>query len=206
MRIRGFFQQVADSAWRCRTQGGFTLIELMVTLVVAGILLAVAVPSFTHTVVSNELSTAANTYVAAIDQTRLQAIKRNLPAQFCSNLSNNNGNDALGGDCGSQAGAVYSQSADGSAIQILSPPSLPASITLGNGSNGGAALTALRYDTTGLASTPTGSAPYTGLVADLYSARLSTDNHRCIYLTTGSIVSSCVVTNACPANAPSNCR
>ncbi len=59
---------------------GFTLIELMVTLAIAAILMMVAVPSFTAFQRNAELTATANTFLAAINSARSEAMKRNLPA------------------------------------------------------------------------------------------------------------------------------
>lgn len=62
---------------------GFTLIELMITIAVASILLAVAVPSFNQLIVTNRLTTQANEVVAALNFARSEAIKRNTRVSFC---------------------------------------------------------------------------------------------------------------------------
>ena len=49
---------------------GFTLIELMVTIAVAAILLALAVPSFKTLTVSHALTTTANDIVGALNLAR----------------------------------------------------------------------------------------------------------------------------------------
>lgn len=62
---------------------GFTLIELMVTLAVAAILLAVGVPSFRTFVQNAELNSAAGGLLAAIQQARSEAITRGDPVLLC---------------------------------------------------------------------------------------------------------------------------
>lgn len=57
-------------------QCGFTLVELMITLIVSATLLALAVPSFTFTTRSNRLTTTTNEVVAALNFTRSEAVKR----------------------------------------------------------------------------------------------------------------------------------
>jgi type IV fimbrial biogenesis protein FimT len=55
---------------------GYTLMELMVTVAIAGILLGVAIPSFTSIISSNRLTTYANELVMALNFARSEAIKR----------------------------------------------------------------------------------------------------------------------------------
>jgi type IV fimbrial biogenesis protein FimT len=56
---------------------GFTLIELMVTVMVVGILMALAEPSFRAYVQNNRLSGQASSLVYSLSYARSEAIKRN---------------------------------------------------------------------------------------------------------------------------------
>ncbi len=56
---------------------GFTLLELIVTVVVASILLTVAVPSFTTLIRSNRAASEANALLTMLTLARSEAIKRN---------------------------------------------------------------------------------------------------------------------------------
>jgi len=55
---------------------GFTLIELMVTIAIAAILSAVAIPSFTSTISRNRLTNSANELVTTLNLARSEAVKR----------------------------------------------------------------------------------------------------------------------------------
>jgi type IV fimbrial biogenesis protein FimT len=57
---------------------GFTLVELMVTLVVAAILLTVGVPSFLETIRRNRTTSQANELVTALNLARSEAVKRSM--------------------------------------------------------------------------------------------------------------------------------
>lgn len=56
---------------------GFTIIELLVTIAIAGILVAVAMPSFTSSIKSNRLTAINNDLVSALNLARSEAVKRN---------------------------------------------------------------------------------------------------------------------------------
>jgi type IV fimbrial biogenesis protein FimT len=64
-------------------QRGFTLLELMTTLAIAGILLGITVPAFQGMMVSSRLRTTTNDFAAAVNIARSEAITRNRPVTFC---------------------------------------------------------------------------------------------------------------------------
>jgi type IV fimbrial biogenesis protein FimT len=62
---------------------GFTIIELLITVAVASILLAIAVPSFNQMIISGRLTAQSNEMVGAISLARSEAIKRNASVTLC---------------------------------------------------------------------------------------------------------------------------
>jgi len=55
---------------------GFTLIELVITLAVLGIVLAFAVPAFNGVIENNRVTTQANTLLGAMNYARSEAVRR----------------------------------------------------------------------------------------------------------------------------------
>lgn len=74
-------------------QGGFTLIELMVTIGLLAILLAAVAPSFRGLLLDNQAATQANAVVTSLMFARSEAIKRNVPVVMCRS---NTGTDYAG--------------------------------------------------------------------------------------------------------------
>jgi type IV fimbrial biogenesis protein FimT len=62
---------------RPRRQTGFTLIEMMVTLAVLVILLAIVAPSFRQVIANQRIKTAAFDLFSALNFARSEAVKRN---------------------------------------------------------------------------------------------------------------------------------
>lgn len=201
---------VGSIAGRCRVpcakrasaphERGFTLVELVITLVVAAILFAVAIPSFNNLINTNRLTTATNTLVGALNTARMEAIKRNGSVQFCSNVASTNGTDTLGTACGTTAGAVVELTGGtASSSTVQAPPS-----ALSIPSVKVRSVSAIRFNGTGLGYAPGSTTPFdsttTGsAVVDLCSTALRTANDIQISMAAGSIItSSTPSTVTCP--------
>ena len=63
---------------------GFTLIELLVTIAVAGIVVAIAVPSLTTFIQNTRQTSEANSLVMALDYARSEAIKEDANVEICA--------------------------------------------------------------------------------------------------------------------------
>jgi type IV fimbrial biogenesis protein FimT len=64
-------------------QAGFTLVELIITLVIGGIIMTQAVPSFANMIASNRLVTQTNDLVADIHLARSEAATRGTQVILC---------------------------------------------------------------------------------------------------------------------------
>ena len=73
-----------SGAQSLRRQPGFTMIELLITISIAAILLAVAVPNFITFVQNGRLTGQANDFVTALNYARSEAIKRGVRVTICS--------------------------------------------------------------------------------------------------------------------------
>ena len=182
---------------------GFTLVELMVTLVVAAVLTVIAVPSFSNMINSNRLTTATNAMIAAINTARMEAIKRNGSVQFCSNTASTNTTgttDTLGNACSTNAGAVLALSA-ATASTVQAPPvalSIPSVHVRGT-------IAAIRFNGSGLGyapgpmTSPFGTGVNGSTVVELGSSALSSNNDILVKMAAGSIItSSAPSTVTCP--------
>jgi len=69
-------------------QGGLTLVELMVTLAVSILLLAIGIPLFQGITASSRSSTQANALVEAITLARNEAVKRGAAVSVCARATN----------------------------------------------------------------------------------------------------------------------
>jgi type IV fimbrial biogenesis protein FimT len=82
-------------------RSGFTLIEIMITMLIMSILLAVGVPAMRDFIIETRLSVAVNQFVAAATLARTEAIKRGRSVAICRSV--NAESDA--GRCVASAGA-----------------------------------------------------------------------------------------------------
>jgi len=68
---------------------GFTLIELVITLTVIAIVMALAVPSFQIILKNNRIQTASEDFIAALNTARSEAMKRSTEVFLCRSTANN---------------------------------------------------------------------------------------------------------------------
>lgn len=69
-----------------RRSHGFTLLELMITLALAAVILAIGVPNFREFTRNNRMVTVANELLSGVITARTEAIKRQVPVAVCPSL------------------------------------------------------------------------------------------------------------------------
>ena len=183
---------------RVRSDGGFTLVELMITLAVAVILVTVAIPSFRDTLARNELITTTNAWVGAINAARAEAVKRNQSVALCG--EDNAPTSGIGSNCtAALAGEVRYLPRGGGAAEVLHPAladSIDQPLQIFSSTTvrfRGDGIGYLGDNTMTPYSTASGGDPF---VVELCNSALSTDNVRSVALTAGSTVQIATSTRA----------
>lgn len=75
-------------------QQGFTLIELMVTIAILGVVLAIAIPSYRAIQSRNAIRTFVNDYTASIYFARSEAVRQNAQVTVCPSNNGTNCTDS----------------------------------------------------------------------------------------------------------------
>lgn len=82
-----------------KTNAGFTLVELLMVVMIAGIVLTLGVPSFQESIRNNRLTVHANELIGAFNLARSEAIKRRASVEVCASADQStcNGSSWAGG-------------------------------------------------------------------------------------------------------------
>lgn len=134
---------------------GFTLVELIVTLTVAGILLGIAAPQFFNFVASNRLATQINDFSAALSTARSEALTRHTTAGVCTS----NGGASCAAGSWENGWLVFYVCPTGDTTCAVVGANVPIAtheaLTGGNTLSGAAST--ILYDKTGVVSSGTGT-------------------------------------------------
>lgn len=159
---------------------GFTLIELMITLVVVIILVAIAAPSFNSMIRDSRAATQANNLLASLQTARSESINRGVQVTM-RHLSNTNsvweegwriftdwdGDGVFDGDLDEKDCSV-----EGQDCLLMEQQAIGNNLQLRTGGN---------Y-TTWLGFLPSGEPVSSGLVNDTFKLSMAGTDTRCIYI------------------------
>jgi type IV fimbrial biogenesis protein FimT len=136
---------------------GFTLMELMVTVSIAGILMFVAMPSFKTSISGNRLTTYANELVTSLNLARSEAVKRGISVSVRKVDTDSSTNLSAGANWENGWDVFTDTDSDGKFeagdTLIRTHESLPANFTLRGNNN---FVNFIRYTPMGAISNPGG--------------------------------------------------
>jgi prepilin-type N-terminal cleavage/methylation domain-containing protein len=142
--------QRGDGPATHRGQGGFSLIELLTVIVVAGILAVYGLPNLISLIRADTLSTSANKLVFALNYARNEAVKRDAQVYVCPS---SDGATCTNGSSWAIGWMVYIlPSGSSTPTPLQSWPALPSNFTLVSKQNGTttAAAAPVTYQPNGL--------------------------------------------------------
>jgi type IV fimbrial biogenesis protein FimT len=141
---------------RPRRPHGFTLIELMVTLAIAAILMFLAIPSFVSYQRNTQLTSAANSLLAAINAARGEAMKRGMNAMV---VPTDNGSDWAEGwvvFVDKDNSRTYTDTGDVKDSIVLTQAAVPAGISISGTGIASGGTPYILFDASGYSKTKTG--------------------------------------------------
>jgi type IV fimbrial biogenesis protein FimT len=170
---------------------GFTLIELMVTLVIVGIIATIGIPAFNGIINSNRLQAPANEVLAAMNFARTEAIRRNSTVIVCK------GNTTLSG-CTTgtsdwSALLVMDTNTTGTATNVLRVVAFDSQLKVH------ASIEALRYTSQGFIRNATND-PLNGTIRICIAKNQPVENARNLSFASGGRlnISSAALSGTCP--------
>ncbi|HJS21578.1 MAG TPA: GspH/FimT family pseudopilin [Steroidobacteraceae bacterium] len=165
------------------TTTGFTLIELMVTLSVAGVILAFAAPNFREFLLNSRMTGSANDLLTSLQLARSEAIKRQRPVAVCPSLNPlatppTCRADAVWSDGAAQAGLVLWEDTNGDASPAAGEPVIAPQELLGPSLTVRSNFNAVVYQPNGFADVPGNPAARVVLICDERINSRVGDNYR----------------------------
>lgn len=194
--MQRFYAERPRYSGRCRRIGGFSLIELMVTVVVLAVAMSIAIPSYTYLVNTNRLSSAANEMVASLQLARSEAIRLNRNVAVCRS---DNGTSCATGSAWNQWITIV---VTGSTVLRVSAVKAPVQLKVSTAVSGNSDRIVFSPD--GFARSSAGTLLNAGFSSCIATTRPS-DNLRVVYIVGGSRVGSVTTPGniACPAPSDS---
>ncbi|MFO1474174.1 MAG: GspH/FimT family pseudopilin [Lysobacterales bacterium] len=161
-------------------QSGFTMVELMVTVAVAAVLLALATPSFEGVLNGNRLASQSNELVAALQIGRSEAVKNNARVIVCRST---NLTTCAAGAAWTGWVAGIDSNRDGQVDQVLKVGSISAPLQVFSSSNIEQSRVTIRPD--GYAYKQDGTLLVASIAVCIPTIR-PTENVRAVTITAGS--------------------
>jgi len=129
-----------------KPHSGFTLLELMTSIVVLAILLAIGVPSFRSVIHNNRIAGSTNELVTALTYARSEAMKRGDPVTVCASTDE----AVCAGDTNWSTGWIVFVDTDGNGTRGVGEPLIQVWGAVGGGLALDASTEFIRYTSTGL--------------------------------------------------------